>query len=127
MSDLRKIIEIDYKNWRGETRKRHVNPTGVVSFENNERHPETQWMLSAADLDDNGKIKEFALSGFIDAAYARGLEDAANWCGRQASALYKLHRESPKREAFAEAHSAIREMARKPAMTDAALNEQKPS
>jgi hypothetical protein len=43
------------------------------------------------------------LAGKVD-----GLEEAANWCGRQASALFKLSRENEKRLAFVEAHNAIR-------------------
>ena len=41
-----------------------------------------------------------------------GLERAANWCGRQASALAKLDREPEKHAAFAEARNAILNMIR---------------
>jgi predicted DNA-binding transcriptional regulator YafY len=60
MTDPRRIIEIDYTNWRGERRSRHVVPTGI-SLENNEWHPETQWMLEAVDCED-GKAKTFPLA-----------------------------------------------------------------
>lgn len=54
-------VEIDYGNWRGARRTRIILPTGRVAFENNEWHPNTQWLLEAVD-EETGKIKDFALS-----------------------------------------------------------------
>ena len=55
-----KMVEIDYTNWRAERRTRVVNPY-EIRFENNEWHPDTQWLLYATDVQD-GKMKTFALS-----------------------------------------------------------------
>jgi predicted DNA-binding transcriptional regulator YafY len=50
MTDAEQVVEIDYTNWRGERSKRRIVPMGL-SWENNEWHPETQWMLDAIDVD----------------------------------------------------------------------------
>lgn len=50
MADPRQITLIDYTNWRGERAMRRIRPLRLV-FENNEWHPETQWLLEAVDLD----------------------------------------------------------------------------
>lgn len=60
MSDPRKIVLVEYTNWRGVKKNYMIRPTGVVSFENNEWHPETQWLLEAVDLGDH-KTKMFAM------------------------------------------------------------------
>jgi hypothetical protein len=62
MADPCREIEIDYTNWRGERRWRRIRPTGRIDFENNEWHPETQWLLEAVDVEDD-KTKTFALAG----------------------------------------------------------------
>jgi predicted DNA-binding transcriptional regulator YafY len=56
----RKEVVIDYTNWRGERSKRRIRPHQIV-FENNEWHPETQWLLEAADL-EKGEMRTFALA-----------------------------------------------------------------
>ena len=56
MGDPRKSVTIDYTNWRGERSKRRVIPL-AISFENNEWHPDTQWLLMAADMDKGGEIR----------------------------------------------------------------------
>lgn len=58
--DERKIVTIDYTNWRGERRVRKIVPTGHLEFSNTEYHPDSQWLLEAVDVED-GKIKLFAL------------------------------------------------------------------
>jgi predicted DNA-binding transcriptional regulator YafY len=60
MTDPRKIVTIDYTNWRGERAMRRIIPLGVV-FANNEWHPETQWLLESIDV-DTGKFRCFALA-----------------------------------------------------------------
>jgi predicted DNA-binding transcriptional regulator YafY len=50
MADPRKEVVIDYTNWHGERAERRIMPLGV-SYENNEWHPETQWLLYAIDLE----------------------------------------------------------------------------
>lgn len=60
MSDPRKEVMIDYTNWRGERTERRIVPMDVV-FENNEWHPETQWMLEAIDV-EKGEFRCFALA-----------------------------------------------------------------
>lgn len=59
MSDPRKDVVIDYTNWRGERALRRITPMRV-SFENNEWHPDTQWMLYAVDV-DKGEERAFAV------------------------------------------------------------------
>lgn len=49
MADSRKVVEIDYTNWRGVRDTYHIIPQAIV-FENNEWHPETQWLLEAEDI-----------------------------------------------------------------------------
>lgn len=61
MSDPRKEIIIDYTNWRGERSLRRILPMGI-EFQNNEWHPEMQWMIEAIDLDKN-EFRCFALVG----------------------------------------------------------------
>jgi hypothetical protein len=57
---MREVI-IDYTNWRGKRGLRRIIPIGV-SFENNEYHLDTQWLLEAIDLNDaDHKTKTFAL------------------------------------------------------------------
>lgn len=53
------IVTIDYTNWRKERRRRKIQPLRLA-FKNTEWHPDTQWLLEAADCED-GKIKEFAM------------------------------------------------------------------
>jgi hypothetical protein len=60
VSDPRRVVVIDYTNWRGVRKIYYVQPTGVVSFENNEWHSETQWLLEAVDQTDS-KTKMFAV------------------------------------------------------------------
>jgi DNA segregation ATPase FtsK/SpoIIIE-like protein len=52
---------IDYTNWRGERSYRRVRPLRVV-FENNEWHPDTQWLLEAIDLEKE-QVRTFAMAG----------------------------------------------------------------
>lgn len=54
-------VLIDYTNWRGERSTRRIRSLRLV-FENNEWHPETQWLLEAVDL-DKGAERSFAMSG----------------------------------------------------------------
>jgi predicted DNA-binding transcriptional regulator YafY len=60
MTDHRYIVEIDYTNWRGQRSKRKIIPMSI-SFENNEWHPDTQWLLEATDV-EKGEIRTFALA-----------------------------------------------------------------
>jgi hypothetical protein len=50
MADPKQEVMIDYTNWRGERAMRRIRPLSVA-FENNEYHPETQWLLEAVDLE----------------------------------------------------------------------------
>ena len=60
MSDPRQDVQIDYTNWRGERSVRKIHPLRLT-FENNEWHPESQWLLEAVDL-EKGEVRTFALS-----------------------------------------------------------------
>lgn len=56
-----------------------------------------------------------ALKEAQDKVWNAAIGSAAQWCGRQASALYRLKRENEKREAFVEAHNSILKMKRRAA------------
>jgi predicted DNA-binding transcriptional regulator YafY len=60
MSNEHKEVIIDYTNWRGERALRRILPLSL-SFENNQWHPETQWILEAVDVEKN-VIRGFALA-----------------------------------------------------------------
>lgn len=60
MADPQQEVTIVYTNWRGETGRRRIRPLHVA-FENNEWHPETQWLLYAIDL-DKGAERTFAMA-----------------------------------------------------------------
>lgn len=60
MSDPAQEVIIDYTNWRGIRAERRIRPLRIV-FENNEWHPETQWLLEATDLEKN-EDRVFALA-----------------------------------------------------------------
>lgn len=52
-----------YKNWKGETRERSVQPIKIW-FGKTEFHPEEQWFLKAKDLEKNEE-RDFALKDII--------------------------------------------------------------
>lgn len=64
MSDPRQEVIIDYTNWRGVRALRRIRPLRVV-FENNEWHPETQWLLEAVDI-EKGEVRTFAMATIHD-------------------------------------------------------------
>jgi len=51
---LDKEVLIDYTNWCGKRSIRNIIPVSI-SFENNEWHPETQWLLYAIDVEKNAE------------------------------------------------------------------------
>jgi predicted DNA-binding transcriptional regulator YafY len=59
MSNPKAEATIDYTNWRGERSIRRIRPLHVA-FENNEWHPETQWLLYAVDV-LKGEERTFAI------------------------------------------------------------------
>ena len=59
MADARRVLIIDYTNYRGERRERRIRPLGI-HFANDEWHPETQWLLEAVDEERN-VIRDFAM------------------------------------------------------------------
>ena len=58
--DMRRAVEIDYTNWRGERSTRKIMPHRWM-FENNEWHAETQWLLYALDIEKQ-EMRTFALA-----------------------------------------------------------------
>lgn len=54
-------VTLDYTNWRGERRKRNVQPI-CLSFGSNRWHTEPQWILQAWDV-ELGEVRGFALLG----------------------------------------------------------------
>lgn len=63
MSDRAKLLEIWYRNYRGEVAKRHIIPKGIV-FGDTEWHPESQWLLHAWD-EDKQAYRYFAIKDFV--------------------------------------------------------------
>lgn len=59
MTNPLRIVIIDYTDWRGERATWRVVPQSI-SFSNDDRHPDTQWMLEATDADGRGFVM-FAL------------------------------------------------------------------
>lgn len=57
-------LKFRYKNWKGETREREVQPIKIW-FEKTEFHPNEQWFLKALDIERNpptgGEERDFAL------------------------------------------------------------------
>jgi hypothetical protein len=62
MSDPLHHVWIDYTNHRGKRAWRRIVPLHEpLSFENNEWHPQSQWIMNAIDLDKH-EIRSFALA-----------------------------------------------------------------
>lgn len=60
MGNPKQEVLIDYTNWRGERSARRIVPMSL-SWENNEWHHETQWLLYALDVDKQ-EGRTFALA-----------------------------------------------------------------
>jgi hypothetical protein len=55
-------VMIDYTNWRGERRVRHVLPFDM-EFTESEWHPQPQWILKALDMErSDGVMRDFAMA-----------------------------------------------------------------
>ncbi len=54
-----KSVKITYKNWKGETSPRNIEPIEIY-FGSNEWHREPQWLMTAMDL-DKGRTRTFAI------------------------------------------------------------------
>ena len=59
MADEAQKVIIDYTNHRGVRSVRGIRPLRIT-FENNEWHPETQWLIEAVDL-GRDEIRTFAI------------------------------------------------------------------
>jgi hypothetical protein len=68
------VQAVPYRNYKGEAAVRHIMPC-VIYFGSNEWHKEPQWLLDAWDA-DKGKLRTFALSGFLDGARDLGIGTA---------------------------------------------------
>lgn len=103
MADQKQEAVIDYTNYRGERAHRHIRPRAIV-FENNEWHPETQWLLEAFDI-EKGADRTFALSNIHEWFAGPDLEVAEGWLRKRVSPSY-LQRNM--RIAYSRADSIIR-------------------
>jgi hypothetical protein len=54
------IVSIDYTNWRGERAFRDIRPKHI-HYGSTQWHKEEQWFLSAEDVRDGNKVKDFAV------------------------------------------------------------------
>lgn len=77
-------VILPYTNWRGETADRTIVP-GKLWFGATEWHPEPGWLVAAYDT-EKGAMRDFALSGFLDAAEDRGAEGMRERAAREAEA-----------------------------------------
>jgi len=55
----RRIVVIDYTNYRGERSWRRIEPLHL-HFGSNEYHPEPQWLLDAMDVEKRA-LRSFAM------------------------------------------------------------------
>lgn len=61
--DIRKQVDVDYTNYRGERRGRRIEPVdGQLQFNYNEYHSEPQWLIIALDITGDGTLKTFAMA-----------------------------------------------------------------
>lgn len=67
MTVSKKLVVIDYTNWRGERRERLIRPVDI-NFRSTYWHPDPQWLLHAIDVEkaragDVDADRDFALTG----------------------------------------------------------------
>ena len=55
-------VVIDYTNYKNIRRFRRVEPL-LIYRAANDWHPKEQWLLDAIDLEDDSRVKSFAMSG----------------------------------------------------------------
>lgn len=60
MSNAETPLRFLYKNWKGNTRERTVQPISVW-YGKTEYHPEDQWFLKATDVEEGDEQRDFAL------------------------------------------------------------------
>lgn len=53
-------VLLDYTNYKGIRKWRRVEPLNIYRGKN-EWHPKEQWLLDAVDLDDEDRVKSFAM------------------------------------------------------------------
>lgn len=71
-----KMLVMDYTNWRGESARRSIVPTGQLRFGTTEWHPKPGWLLLAWDT-EKAAMREFAL-GDCDFSLREGGFQAAS-------------------------------------------------
>lgn len=49
--DNNRVLKLLYKNWKGETSVRRVQPVGNLYWGQTEYHKEDQWLFDVWDLD----------------------------------------------------------------------------
>ena len=64
----RQILEVTYRNWRGEIAVRRIIPK-LMWFGKTEWHPEEQWLIRAFDVDKQVD-RDFALSDMLGTPHA---------------------------------------------------------
>ncbi len=55
----RRVVIIDYTNWRGERRERLVEPI-MIAFTHTEHHPTPGWLMLCRDI-EKGEKRWFAM------------------------------------------------------------------
>lgn len=61
--DKKKMIEFNYKNYKGILSKRKVQPTSIL-FKSTQWHLSEQWIMQAFDVEKN-EMREFALKDIV--------------------------------------------------------------
>ncbi len=59
------IVNIRYKNWRGEIAVRRIRPSGKIWFGSTEWHKEEQWLLDAVDVEKDAR-RDFAMKDILE-------------------------------------------------------------
>lgn len=62
--DNNKVLTLLYKNWKGKTSIRKVQPVGNMYWGKTDYHPEEQWLFDVWDLDKEDH-RTYAISGII--------------------------------------------------------------
>jgi len=62
--DIKKTIQVRYKNWQGETAIRTIIPMGI-EWGSTEWHAKEQWLLNVWDVDRNAH-RQYALCDIVE-------------------------------------------------------------
>ncbi len=67
------LLEVTYKNWRGEVSSRKIVPKALW-FGTTEWHPHPQWLLNAFDVEKQA-LRSFAMKDFTSVEFETRPDD----------------------------------------------------